>query len=456
MKKLLGAGRTGLMLATTLATAMAVLQAGRVAAADHGDSPAPSHDQATDIGDVFFFLDPTDNDFAVIAMDAHGFIVPSENSNLGAFDPAARFNFPIENTGDAAPDAAITVDFGPQTARNAPQTARVRLVGRGVSAPAAFSAPTTVSSAVMFEPAVIAPVVTTDAASNISVFAGLRDDPFFFDIPSELRYRTSRFNNAIDPASFSRARDSFAGYNINFVVLRVPVALIKGTGNVIGVAGAMQRRKETTRSRQRVNDDDGAFFNVDRMGIPAVNTVFVGSRPAAAPGCEPADPTEAGLAKKDRFNRSRTTDDARGVFATDIVNNLQCLRTGAAATQFFAGAAVTHGDYLRLDVTKANASLGVPTTPGVFPPGGFADLISFNGSMVPNGRRPGDDTIDIIVTGVNNFAQVNPTGGCPLNPAAFCVDRVDTNDRPFLATFPFFAPPHQPFATPGEADGTRN
>lgn len=428
---------------------------GLLHAADHGDSPAPSQDQATDIGDVYFFLDPTDNAFAVIAMDVHGFIVPAENSNLGAFDSDVRFRFLVENSGDATPDAAITVDFSRQTSRSTPQKASIRLTS-GKTSLAFFTAPTTVSSATMFEPAVIAPVVTVEAVSRISFFAGLRDDPFFFDIPSELRYRASRFNNTIDPSSFERARDSFAGYNILFAALRVPVSLIKGAGNVIGLNGATLRRKLTTRTRATPNNDEGPFVEVDRMGIPAVNTVFVGSRPAAAPGCQPADPTEAGLAKKDRYNRNRPTSDAKGEFAGDIVSNLQCLRTEAAAINFFAGAAVSFGDYLRLDVTKANASLGVPTTPGVFPPGGFGDLISFNGNMVPNGRRPGDDTIDIIVTGVNNFAPVNPSGKCPLNPAAFCVDRVDTNDREFLATFPFFAPPHQPFPDRRDRDRTRN
>jgi len=48
-----------------------------------------------EITDVFAFLDPIDNGFAVIAMGANGFIPPGENNNLGAFDPDARFQFDI-------------------------------------------------------------------------------------------------------------------------------------------------------------------------------------------------------------------------------------------------------------------------------------------------------------------------------------------------------------------------
>jgi hypothetical protein len=328
---------------------------------------------------------------------------------------------------------AINVTFSRQRSRIQPQTATVSVPGR------TFTAPTTVSSATLFEPGTTAAVVTFDPVSGVSFFAGLRDDPFFFDIPAELLYRASRFNNAINPSSFTRERDSFAGYNINMVALLVPVSLIQGDSNIIGVDGAAQRMTK-------------GFSNIDRMGIPAVNTVFVGSRPTGAPGCAAPDPAEPGLFKKDRYNRSTPDADAAGTFADDIVKNLQCLRTGSAAISFFANAAVVFGDYLRLDVTKPNAGLG---TTGVTEPGGFGDFITFNGATVPNGRRPGDDVIDVIVTGVNNF---NPVGGttCTLNPPALCVDGIDFNDRAFLSVFPFFAPPHQPFPNTGDMDPTQN
>src|SRR3989338_4121406 len=51
----------------TLTTVLAIACAGiityalRLHAADHGDAPLVAHDQAADIGDVYFFLDPNDN-----------------------------------------------------------------------------------------------------------------------------------------------------------------------------------------------------------------------------------------------------------------------------------------------------------------------------------------------------------------------------------------------------------
>jgi hypothetical protein len=47
-----------------------------------------------------------------------------------------------------------------------------------------------------------------------------------------------------------------------------------------------------------------------------------------------------------------------------------------------------------------------------------------------NGRRPEDDVIDIVL-------QAASRGGVT-------GDRVDANDVPYLADFPFFAPPHGP------------
>src|ERR1041384_5445300 len=86
-----------------------------VRAADHAEAPLVESDQAADIADVYTFLDPNDNSKVILAFDVHGFIVPSENGNLGAFDPNVLFRFNIENTGDAMPDKYIYVNFDEQT-----------------------------------------------------------------------------------------------------------------------------------------------------------------------------------------------------------------------------------------------------------------------------------------------------------------------------------------------------
>jgi hypothetical protein len=386
-----------------MACLLQLAPAGPAEAADHGESPLVTHDQGSDIADVFLFLDPNDNSKVIIAVDTHGFIVPAENANLGHFDPSIRYRFQIENTGDARGDAFVDVTFSPQTSRTAAQTATIVLPSG-----ASFTAPTTVSSATA--DTAPPPTITTDAASGVAFFAGLTDDPFFFDIPAELRYRASRVAGTPNPAFLTRGRDSFAGYNVTMIALSVPVALLRGSaGNVVGLTAFTQRNKKTTRLGDGTFKHKGAFVSIDRMGIPAVNTVFVP------------------FARKDEYNQSTTVDDSDGRFANDIVATLTSLLTDQTSIGILASVAVTNGDILRLDTSVANTGGS----------GGTNAEASF-----PNGRRPADDVIDIIVTLVNNRVAQG--------------DDVDGNDVPFRSTFPFFAPPHQPFASGTVDDRTRN
>src|SRR5438093_6875708 len=96
-------------------------------AADHAEAPLVESDQAADIADVYTFLDPNDNSKVILAFDVHGFIVPGENGNLGGFDKDVLFRFNIENTGDAAPDKFILVNFDEQTSRSQPQMAHITI-----------------------------------------------------------------------------------------------------------------------------------------------------------------------------------------------------------------------------------------------------------------------------------------------------------------------------------------
>src|SRR5262245_21991988 len=146
-------------------------------AADHGDAPMAGADRSTDIADVYAFLDPNDNSRLVILFNVGGFIVPGEAANFGFFDPALRYRLRLETTGDAKPDLSIFYRFDPRPgAGDTSARATIDLPGgRRVRAPT--SASTTGATANPF-------VVTTDPATGVKFFAGLVDDPFFFDIPA--------------------------------------------------------------------------------------------------------------------------------------------------------------------------------------------------------------------------------------------------------------------------------
>jgi len=375
----------------------------RTRAADHGDAPLTSHDLGADLNDVYFFRDPNDNSRLILIMTVHGFIVPGEASNFGIFDPALRYRFELETTGDARPDGAIDVRFSPRVAvNNVPQaqTATISLPN-GVT----FNAPATNSS----NTADVAPtpVITTEPQTGVMFFAGLTDDPFFFDIPAFGRFNASIRAGTPDPSVFSRGRDTFAGYNTMAIAFSLPMQLIRGRGDSIGVIIETQRRTpQFYNSRTGEVAGAGRWTNIDRMGNPAVNVVLVPFN------------------SKNTHNAGNPVDDANQRFWPGIRDTLQNFyHTDATSVAIFQTLLVSRGDYLRLDLTIPNTGTNTE-------------------ARFPNGRRLTDDVVDILNQLINN-RQPLP-------------DNVNGNDVPLRTAFPFLAPSQQP-RVPGTADdNTRN
>lgn len=361
-------------------------------AADHGDAPIISNNRAADIGDVYVFLDPNDNDRLVLSMTTQGFIVPGEAVNFSVFDPTLIYRFELETTGNAGADHFIDIRFTRKVESGAtPQIATVRLPDGSY-----FKAHTTVSNLGPMSPD---PVVTNDGPSGVSFFAGEVDDPFFFDVPGFSGFVGSVLSGGGDPSQLQRGRDTFAGYNTLAIALSMPVSLLgEPRDNIVGVDAVTKHRKFFKRR------------NRDRAGLPAVNTALIP------------------FPRKDEYNRVSTRADARGRFADDIVATLQALGTNDDNIDLLAQLAVVRGDFLRID-------LGIPNTGdggGDNPDAGF-----------PNGRRLADDVIDTILSIVTNGA---------INDG----DNVDGNELPFRNGFPFYAMTHQPFDPGTTDDRTRN
>ena len=207
-----------------------------IRAADHGDSPSSASNASADLGDIYLFLDPADNTRVVLELTVRGFIVPGEAVNMAVFDPDVTYQFSIEGTGDAAPDAFIAVNFSPKSSTSA-QTATVRM-SKGDTKVFEFAAPATAANLSATAPA---QVVTTDTVSSVKFFAGEVDDPFFFDIPAFGRFIASVRAGSPDPTVFNRARDTFAGYNTMSIALSIPKALLPSANNVVGAAAQTYR-----------------------------------------------------------------------------------------------------------------------------------------------------------------------------------------------------------------------
>ncbi len=400
-------GVFNVVIALTLTFATLFAPLSYIRAADHAESTSVVKDIGADLADTFAFLNPRDNSRVVLSMTFDGFVLPQQALNNGFFSSDILYRFEIENSGDAVADRFIDVTFSPQTARNAPQTATFVLSSVPSSRKAirsqfggTFTALTTVPNLSSSAPPF---VVTTDQASSISFFAGLTDDPFYFDIPAFSRFVASVNAGTPNPAVFQRSRDSFAGYNIHSIAIEVPASLLRGSaGNIIGVNAVTLRQRVAVRQDNGQIDAFGDYVQVDRGGVPAVNTALIP------------------FPRKNEFNAATPQDDANGLFANSIVASLTSLGTNSANIGILASVAVTNGDYLRLNLANANFSQG------------FGERVTTpNYTGFPNGRRIGDDTIDVLLFFISN--QTLMMG-----------DNVNSNEVPLTDTFPFLGRPHQP------------
>jgi hypothetical protein len=453
---------------TMIASAASLLCTPILRAADHADAPLMAHDAACDIGDVYAFCDPTDNTQTVLIATVHGFIVPGEVANFAAFDEKVRYRFEIYNDhvnldspaldpeasrGEKAaylkkvkPNRTIDITFGKRQVGPDPQTnppaspnpnvptnlrrplrqeAKIVLGGfpssfkiknKGTFTEDTGGAPLLVSpfgvgpSAPPFDVKTVDVTDSPDVGGDgeIQFFAGEVDDPFFFDIPAFSQFLDTVRTGSVSAASFSRARDTFAGYNILAIAVRIPSALLQGTnGTKIGVDFLAQRHATQTVSKKGVKGV-GSFKTLDREGNPAVNVVLV--------------PFDA----KDAYNAGTVKDDVSLKFAGAAIQTLKDLGivTDPPETAFLtlANIAIAKGDLLQLDLAVANT--------GTNPEAAF-----------PNGRRLQDDIIDTYLTVLNHFSALG--------------DNVN-NGGPLTITFPFLGAPNQPRFDGAADDTTRN
>jgi hypothetical protein len=188
-------------------------------AADHIDAPAVMGG-SSDITDFYAFRGENQDNIAFVA-NVKGFIGAGAESQNASFDENVLIEINIDTNADnvedlviqAIPRNGVMYVFGPYAPSNT-----------GLNS----SIDTNVSTAVVdVTPYGSNAIVSTNATSGIKVFAGLRDDPFFFDFAqySEIiAGNATMFNNPGD--------DTFAGTNVMSVVVEVPKSLL-GTGTTI-------------------------------------------------------------------------------------------------------------------------------------------------------------------------------------------------------------------------------
>jgi hypothetical protein len=201
-----------------LSAAVILITAGIIFAADHADSPTITG-KTTDITDVYVFRGENPDNLVFVA-NTQGLLSPAASSSA-QFDDNTLIEFNIDNNGDAVEDLVIQAIS---------KNGNMRIYGPYKPAY------TGVSSMIIpnqFRAQVeITPYGQPDIISEqrgIKVFAGPKDDPFFFDLNQfrmVLSGQASGFNNP--------GNDTFAGTNVLSVVVEVPKSML-GTGNSINV-----------------------------------------------------------------------------------------------------------------------------------------------------------------------------------------------------------------------------
>ncbi len=177
-------------------------------AADHAESPAATADPSADIADAFIFR----ADGKLVGAITFGGIAdpnPRVDGPTGRFDPDVLFIVNIDTSGDALPEHEILVRFG----RNAAGEAGVQFENVPGAGVAAFSGPV---ERVLASP------------TGLRGFAGLRDDPFFFDSRG-FNATLATFNGSDRPRGtlmFNAARDTFSFRNLTAIVFEMDLAAV--------------------------------------------------------------------------------------------------------------------------------------------------------------------------------------------------------------------------------------
>ena len=200
------------------------LIAGGIWAADHADAPATGLATTTssgvDITDVYAFQSPADNSKMVFAVNSQGLMSPSVTA--GATFPAnVLYEINIDNTGDNIEDLVIQCIV---------QNGNMRVFGP--VAPSVTGKTSTIMANANYTDVAVSSGSSVNIGINSNgtkVFAGPRDDPFFFDLAqykAVIGGTATGFN--------SPGKDSFAGTNVMSIVVEVPKSLL-GTAASLNV-----------------------------------------------------------------------------------------------------------------------------------------------------------------------------------------------------------------------------
>jgi hypothetical protein len=428
-------------------------------ASSHREAPLVAADPQIDSTDLYAFVSPDAPSTVTIISNWIPFEEPAGGPNFFSFSPDAYYDINIDNDGDAKPDIIYRWIFTnhyrntdsflyntgqvtslDDTDLNFYQTYDlIRIVVGGPQKTLlndALVAPSDVGDASMPDYPTLFNQATYTGPGGFAAWAGQSDDPFFLDL---------RVFDLLYGADLSEVGvDTLKGFNVNSFAIQVTKKQLRKAGDgskIIGIWTTAERPSTRVQNPDGTQGYSGNYVQVDRLGMPLVNEVVV----------------PVGL--KDHFNAALPQDDAQfapkvNTFGNDA-NDLPALinaiygvpipdcdndpsngidRSCDLGAVFLTGIAglnmppnVQASEMLRL-----NTSIP-PCEQGSCAAHSDLGVIGGDNAGYPNGRRLGDDIIDISLQVVEGILLGQDTG---------LGDGVNSNDVSFTSTFPYLAYPH--------------
>nr|WP_275434321.1 DUF4331 domain-containing protein [Lichenicola cladoniae] len=268
------------------------------------------------------------------------------------------------------------------------------------------------------------------------VFVGQRKDPFVVNLGET--FDLANYKHPVGEQYAASAQDDLAGKNVTSIVWEIRSAcLTNGNDPVIGAW--------TTSYLGSGNNNDIHYKQVSRLANPLVNELVIG------------------LKDKDTFNMSVPKNDAQ--FATYVTNPtvpalIQALfpdvkaptkipRTDLVAVFLTGISGINAPAHLTTPSEEMRLNTSIPVTP--YGSQNRLGVIGGDKAGYPNGRRPGDDVVDITLRVAEGRLYALGLYGKPSDAPAGLLDLTDgayTDDTHYLNVFPYVKPPlsdsHQP------------
>src|SRR5208282_3473975 len=309
-----------------LAVALFMLAPSSLLASSHREAPITALDRSADVTDWYAFVSYDNPNNVTFILNVDPLLEPANGPNYFPFDPSVLYEMLIDNNQDGIPDVVFQFrfttniyqpnlftgfvgnldGFPPITSLRGPgaeglsleQTYTVTMVKEGKSTllnngQTLYAVPSNVGPKTMPDYQTLFNQGIQTLSNGIKVWAGTADDPFFIDLGAffdSVNFRSGVgpiLSSAIDSDNtHNYAPDAVGGYNVNSIVLEVPITMLTVDGQahpasdkraVIGTYGSTSRNTVTVRRSPNPDKDYGSFQQVNREGNPLINEVIIGT-----------------------------------------------------------------------------------------------------------------------------------------------------------------------------------